>query len=288
MEESKKNTLSVIIPNYNKGIFLSQCIQSVLNQTLCPDEIIVVDDGSTDTSVQIISAFCQQYSVIKPIYLKSNLGVSHARNTGLKSARSEYVTFLDSDDFYGNENKLKNEMKLINKYRDRDIIAYSKLQFASSEGAVLPQMEKADKYYLCGDIWEKMLLGNFEMLAIARDYCVKKSIVEELGGYNEARNLYEDLELLIKLAEKHAFYCTFEYGTTYRQVSNGLSKRNKIEHQRVREEIFHENIQHLDETYRKKLSCRWKWVKFQKFFENMIYEIYCMLMHIKEWLGKVL
>lgn len=244
MQNNKKNSpysLSVIIPNYNKGKYLTKCVGSVLKQTLMPDEIIVVDDCSTDESRFIIEELCKNNSLIHPVFFEENKGVSTARNTGLKYAQSQYITFLDADDFYGNADKLKNEMELL-KSCDEDGVAYSQLMFADQEGNIKTGVFCKKSDYLVGNIYKKMLLGQFVFPALARDYCVKKSIISELGGYNEDRNLYEDLELLIKIAEKHSFYCTYETGTVYRQGTGGLSSQKAAAHKEARNAIFRERI----------------------------------------------
>lgn len=256
------NSLSVIIPNYNKAEYLRECVQSILKQTLLPDEILVVDDCSNDDSRSLIEDLCRQNHLIKGIFLPENGGVSHARNVGLQAATSVYVTFIDADDFYGNIYKLQNEMNLIQSYED-EVVAYSKYMLGDEKGNVLNKNGLLDKAYLTGDIYERMLTGRFEFSTVARDYCVKKSILEECGGYNEKRNLYEDLELIIKISEKYPFYCTFQTGTVYRQLSNGLSKRSLGEHKKARNDIFYENIEGKPWMKKSKLICQWQiyWVR---------------------------
>jgi len=90
--------LSVIIPVYNTEKYLAQCIESVLATSGFLKEIILVNDGSTDKSFDIIKAYEQKYSEIKVISQK-NQGVSIARNTGIKACTGDYIFFLDSDDW---------------------------------------------------------------------------------------------------------------------------------------------------------------------------------------------
>ena len=90
--------VSIIVPVYNVEKYLKRCIDSLINQTLKDIEIIVVDDGSTDNSGQIIKKYQEKNSNIK-YYKKENGGLSDARNYGMKYAQSEYIAFLDSDDF---------------------------------------------------------------------------------------------------------------------------------------------------------------------------------------------
>ena len=96
--------VSVIIPTYNRENFISECVQSVLAQTMPAREIIVVDDGSTDATYNILSDFgfnsiSTQKTVLR-YFFQENRGVSAARNLGIREARSEYIALLDSDDLW--------------------------------------------------------------------------------------------------------------------------------------------------------------------------------------------
>lgn len=95
--------ISIIIPNYNGEKFLIQCLDSVVNQNYVNKEIIIVDDGSTDYSIEIIKKYIKKHSQdsIKFIF-QSNLNASIARNEGIKVASGDYVLFLDSDDILEN------------------------------------------------------------------------------------------------------------------------------------------------------------------------------------------
>lgn len=91
--------VSVIIPVYNVEKYLAQCIESVLRQNYRWFEILLINDGSTDSSQSICEAFAAKDSRIK-VLNKPNEGLSSARNYGLKHAIGEYVIFLDSDDYW--------------------------------------------------------------------------------------------------------------------------------------------------------------------------------------------
>ena len=90
--------ISIIVPIYNSEKFLAQCIESVLAQHYQGFELLLVDDGSTDTSLEICKQYAKLDSRIKVYHLK-NGGVSRARNYGLGQALGEWITFLDSDDW---------------------------------------------------------------------------------------------------------------------------------------------------------------------------------------------
>lgn len=89
--------VSIIVPIYNTEAFLPKCLDSLRNQTYPEIEIILVNDGSTDSSLQICNHYAQKFSNISVIN-QMNKGVSAARNQGIKAARGEYITFVDSDD----------------------------------------------------------------------------------------------------------------------------------------------------------------------------------------------
>ncbi|NIW46854.1 MAG: glycosyltransferase, partial [Gammaproteobacteria bacterium] len=91
------STVSVIIPAYNQGHYLGECVQSVLDQTYPDFEIIIVNDGSTDNTQRVAKSFSDPR--IKYIY-QENRGLSGARNTGIRNAIGTYVTYLDSDDLF--------------------------------------------------------------------------------------------------------------------------------------------------------------------------------------------
>src|SRR5581483_8159413 len=91
-----KPTISVIIPCFNHAAYLAKAIQSALVQTLPADEIIVVDDGSTDDTAKVTASSGTR---IRYVY-QSNAGLSAARNTGIKLATGKYIGFLDADDLW--------------------------------------------------------------------------------------------------------------------------------------------------------------------------------------------
>ena len=98
MKGRKMNSLiSVIVPVYNAEKYLDRCIQSIINQKYKELEIILVDDGSKDRSLEICNSYEKKDNRINVIH-KENAGVSAARNTGIKKARGTYLAFLDDDD----------------------------------------------------------------------------------------------------------------------------------------------------------------------------------------------
>lgn len=110
---------SFIVPVYNTEKYLKKCLDSLVNQTYKDFEIIIVNDGSTDNSINIINEYSKKYKNIKVINQK-NGGLSHARNEGVKNANGKYILFVDSDDYV--ETELLNEVD--KKIDDVDLLRF--------------------------------------------------------------------------------------------------------------------------------------------------------------------
>lgn len=126
--------VSVITPLYNCSKYLEQTIQSVLSQTFQNWEMIMVDDCSTDNSVEVIQSFVEQDSRIRLIQLSENSGAAVARNTAIEAAQGRYIAFLDSDDLWL-PHKLETQLQFM---QDKDIaFSYSAYEKADEQGQSL-------------------------------------------------------------------------------------------------------------------------------------------------------
>lgn len=128
--------VSVIIPVYNVEEYLRECIDSVLNQTYKNLEIIIVDDGSTDSSGEICDEYIEKDECVTVIHQK-NGGLSAARNTGLTEANGDYIYFLDSDDYIA-ENALDILLNIAEK-NSSDIVFFDAVSFADTDDFTVKQ-----------------------------------------------------------------------------------------------------------------------------------------------------
>lgn len=237
--------VTVIVPNYNKSIYLEQCIKSVAMQTYRPLEILVVDDASKDSSIELLTHLQKEYSFLKVVALKRNGGVSHARNVGIAAADGDIITFLDSDDYYINHKKIENEVKALEK-SDIPAFSYSKTVLVDTEGNRINKKTSSNDRYLTGDILKDLLKCKC-LDIVPRDYCIYKNQIENLKiQYNEQMNFFEDTDFLLKISAKAEAICTYEEGTAYRQNTNGLSNKTEKEQYRKRLKVSSENINLLN------------------------------------------
>lgn len=122
-----KPLVSIITPVYNGEKFITQCIESVLNQEYTNWELIIIDDHSIDSTINLIEEYCLKDKRIKIIKNNKNKGVAYSRNQGLISAKGEFIAFLDSDDLW-KEEKLEKQIDFMvkNNYKftfcDYDVI----------------------------------------------------------------------------------------------------------------------------------------------------------------------
>ena len=211
-------TLSVVIPSHNNSKYLPKCLDSVLSQDYPLEEIVIYDDLSTDGSRDILRTYAKEHDRIRLILPDENRGVSVARDTAIRSCTSEYVTTIDSDDFFYDNGKLSREMAKINE-SPTPACAFSQTVPVDEGGNV------------CGSIELQDLQKNFRFRTVthtigpyvARDICFPKEQYIAVGGFVHDMKLYEDWDLSLKLLSVCPFYFSGGYGTAYRQKRGGLS-----------------------------------------------------------------
>jgi glycosyltransferase involved in cell wall biosynthesis len=178
---TRGNLVSVIIANYNKGLYLEQCLNSVLAQTYDNIEIIVVDDCSKDGSLSTLRKYEEKYPKIKVFVNEKNCGVTRTRINAISKASGEYITTLDSDDYYMCNLKIEKEMELIERFKKehgRDIIAFSNYHLVDIDGGF--KIDYAKSYEVrTGDILEVYF---YKKKFCPRDFVMSKQQYYSVGG----------------------------------------------------------------------------------------------------------
>ncbi len=182
--------ISVIIPVYNRPTMVERAVKSVLNQTLKPHEIIVVDDGSTDETPRVLAAFGDQITVLR----QEHRGVSAARNAGIRHATGEWIALLDSDDEWL-PNKLTMAVEFL-KENPRFKIFQTEEIWIRNGKRVNPK-KKHQKYQ--GWIFKQSLpLCIISPSAVI----IKKEILEETGLFDETFPVCEDYDLWLRVTRR--------------------------------------------------------------------------------------
>ena len=202
MVETKKTQpmFSIIIPAYNNEKYVGKCIESVLSQTFTDFELIIVNDGSTDRTYEVIEKYALQDSRIRVID-KKNGGVSSARNIALDKAIGKYILFLDSDDWY--ESCYCYDLSKILSHNKADIVFAT--QFIWEEKDVV-EIGKISITYPDSII---DMLNNISPYSFAMT-CVRRSFWREDLRFNEKLHYYEDGEMLIRLLREKPHILFYE------------------------------------------------------------------------------
>ncbi|THB77059.1 MAG: glycosyltransferase family 2 protein [Desulfobulbaceae bacterium] len=189
--------VSAIIPTHNRSDWVSEAIKSVLSQTRTPDEVIIIDDGSTDdTEKKVASMAGVARSEIRYIY-QTHQGVSAARNKGIREARYEYLAFLDSDDRWTKQ-KLTIQMAKMENNPD-SLISYTGERWYR-RGLHLNQ--KKQHQQTGGDIFEQSL----KLCCVGMSTVIfHKNLIDQYGTFDETLPCCEDYDLWLRVASETTF-----------------------------------------------------------------------------------
>lgn len=186
---------SVVIPLYNKAQYIEKAVESVLRQTYTTFELIIVDDGSTDNSLEKVALFTDSRLTI---HTQQNSGVSTARNNGVRQAVFNYVAFLDADDWW-EPDFLKEATNLIYNYNDADLFGTN--YFYVKNGKARVEYKGLPDTFCSGYIDYILLYGTSLCVLLNSSFViVKKKAFDQVGGFKHNLRLGEDFDLWIRLA----------------------------------------------------------------------------------------
>jgi glycosyltransferase involved in cell wall biosynthesis len=217
----KSNLVSVIIPAFNSERYLSDAVESVLNQTYKNFELIVVNDGSTDRTEEILK---QYFDRIQYIY-QHNKGVAAARNTGIRVSKGEYVAFLDSDDIWA-KNNLRLQINYLKNNPDIGLIYGEIVNFNGHETdeelwSVIMETPRPK-----GHIFQDLILA---CLFQTSTVMVRRRVLDTVGFFNESLPLGEDYDLWLRIAANHKVGYVPDMLCKYRRHASSLTATNLLE-----------------------------------------------------------
>ncbi len=211
--------VSVILPTYNRANLIGDAIQSVLDQTYTGFELIVVDDGSTDDTANLVQSFNDNR--IRYIY-QPNGGVSNARNHGVRQAKHDLITFLDSDDAYL-PHKLQKQVDYFQTHPDT-VFLYSSYLFMDADLNLI----ETRHLHIQGRAF-RSLLRRCEIPTPT--VMMKRCVFESVGGFDEGLTLLEDVDLWWRIAARHPIALVGEPLVQVRwHPSNTVRDPRRLEH----------------------------------------------------------
>lgn len=206
--------MSVVIPAFNAQAFIDETVRSALAQTHGDVEVIVVDDGSTDDTLNCLERFGDRIIV----HRQRNAGVAAARNAGVSKAKGEWVAFLDADDVWLPD-KLERQLKAAQAplvYTNRCNIG-ARGDVPAVQTDVTPMHE--------GDVFLALLIeGNFITMS---SVMIRRELFDEMGGFFEGLAGTEDWDLWLRVAERHSIRWCPEPLVRYRFHAAGISRNDR-------------------------------------------------------------
>lgn len=234
-------TISVIIPAYNSEKTINKTIESVLNQTFSDLELIVIDDGSTDRTKEVVSRIKDNRI---SLFSFANAGLPASRNRGVEKSSSEFVAFIDADDIWTTD-KLELQFNALQS-NPKAAVAYSWTDYIDESGKIVASGRHIT---LNGNIYEQLLVRYF--LENGSNFLIRKDAYINVGGSDESMQAGEDWDLCIRLSRLYDFVAVPKTQVLYRvsplSMSSNINKQ-ELECLRVIEKAYSQapqSVQHL-------------------------------------------
>ena len=234
MSFSKTIKISVIIPVYNAENFINASYKSVKDQEFV-NEIIFINDSSTDNSSLILNQISEKDNKVKVIHNKNNYGAGKTRNIGIKASKNDWISFLDVDDYYLPRRFVK-AVKMIDNNSEIDGV-YESVEniFINKEQEKIFDSFKNDNIYTikkelhCDELFANLLKGDVGFVHL-NGFLVKKKIIEKVGYFDDELKLSQDTDLFFKISSISNLYPgDLKNPVAHRQVhaSNRVFKSEK-------------------------------------------------------------
>ena len=210
-------SVSVIIAAYNAENTITETISSVLNQTFTDLEVIVIDDGSSDRTCQVVREISDSRVRLFPY---QNGGVAKARSRGINHARGEYISFLDHDDLWTSD-KIAAQVSALEKSPDAGVAYSWTINMYSDEEPM--RFIKLSPVYFEGDVYPQLLLSNF--VASGSNLLARREAILSVGEFDAKPLSNEDWDFYLRLAAKWSFVVVPQYHIIYRHTADSMSSQ---------------------------------------------------------------
>lgn len=211
-------SVSVVIPLYNRAHTIKRCVDSVIKQSLPPDEIVLVDDGSTDKTEEVVAAIGDPR--IRYVKLDRNCGAQAARNIGIKSASCDLISFIDSDDEWLPD-KLRLEIAELAKRGEDHVVHCGAWEYLEHENKkVIFPIPKLD-----GDVYKTLLAAPGPVFP---SLLAKRECFYKIGFLDEKVPSYQEWDTSISLAKYYKFAYVDEPLVVYHIHGGEMISKNKL------------------------------------------------------------
>ena len=211
-------TISVVVPVYNAERTILETIASVQEQTFSDFEVIVINDGSTDRTLELLNTV--QEPRLK-VFSYSNGGLPVARNRGISQATGEFISFIDADDLW-TPDKLELQLAALQQHPEAGV-AYSWTCNMSEKGE---SFEPGQSVSFEGNVYPQLLLGNF--ISSGSNCLIRREAIASVGEFDPTLKSCEDWEFYLRLAARWSFVVVPKLQILYRQSAMAMSSKIEV------------------------------------------------------------
>ncbi len=204
------DTVSIVIPTYNRETFITKALDSVMAQTYQHFEVVVIDDGSTDNTRDVVQAYGEKVHY----FYQRNKGIAGARNAGIKKSCGSYIAFLDSDDYWRPE-KLERQMALFHEHREYGLVA-SCCASVRLDGSFREKNRPGKSGRVLTDLFIKNFIRTSSVV-------IKKACFEKVGLFDEELRECEEYDLWLRIAAQYSVGFINESLAVYVDNPEGIS-----------------------------------------------------------------
>ncbi|MGQ4649264.1 glycosyltransferase [Lyngbya aestuarii] len=207
--------ISVVVPAYNVEQTILETLQSIQQQTFVDLEIIVINDGSTDRTLELLSTIEDQRL---KVFSYENGGLPVARNRGISRSNGQFIAFIDADDLW-TPDKLALQLEALQRNPQAGV-AYSWTIFIDDEGKFL---YAGESLFHEGDVYPQLLVKNF--IASGSNILVRRNVIEEVGEFDSQLKSAEDWDYSLRLAARYPFALVPKHQILYRKSSQSMTAK---------------------------------------------------------------
>jgi len=269
--------VSILIPVYNSANFLSKTIDSALKQTWSDKEIIVVDDGSTDNSLQIAKSFAEINNNVK-VFTQTNGGACKARNKAFAESTGVYIQYLDADDILSHD-KIQHQMDQISQVDESTVFSCPWIRFYRDEEIeyIKPSKQFLDKDWSAPIDW---LVNAWEGKGMAQTsvWLTPRHLIEKAGEWNERLSVNQDGEFFCRVLLNASAIKFTDKSTVYYRSGNENSVSQKKNKKKIADlllsyRLFAENTLTKYNTERVKQALAVNYLSFFYLYNNQFPEL---------------